>query len=115
MSLASTNFPTLQLTPHGHLLLVPDADAPALSADLQISLTDAFVLGTGHGLLHLGATQVASVLPPVLAWWRDFAARYVSALCATAEGTEIAIAAPDDQLLDALLADAPPMRGAEYL
>ena len=76
---------------------------------------EAFALGGGHGLFYLGATQVASVLPPVLAWWRDFAARYVTALCATAEGADLAVAAPDDQLLEALIADAPPMRGAEYL
>lgn len=111
----ATNAPTLLLTPHGHLLLAPDAEAPALAADLQQSLTDAFALGGGHGLFYLGATQVASVLPPVLAWWRDFAARYVTALCATAEGANLAIAAPGEQVLEALMADAPPMRGAEYL
>lgn len=101
------------LTPQGHLLLVPDAEAPPLSAALQQRLTDAFALGSGHGLLHLGAAEVGSVLPPSWAWWREFAARYVTALCATPEGG--AIAAPDDQVLDALIADAPPMTGAEYL
>ena len=115
MSFVATNAPTLLLTPHGHLLLAPDTEAPALAADLQQSLTDAFALGAGHGLFYLGATQVASVLPPVLAWWRDFAVRYVTALCAAAEDAEIGIAAPERQVLDALMADAPPMRGAEYL
>jgi non-specific serine/threonine protein kinase len=63
--------------------------------------------------LHLGAAEVGSILPPSWAWWRDFAARYVTALCATPEGD--AIGAPDKRALDALIADAPPMTGAEYL
>ena len=67
MSLAAANAshaPTLLLTPHGHLLLAADADAPVLAAGLQRPLTDAFTPGAGHGLLYLGATQVASPLPP---------------------------------------------------
>ena len=115
MSSPATNPPTLLLTPHGHLLLAQDADAPVLLAEIQHGLLDAFASGAGHGLLYLGATEVTSVLPPVLAWWRDFAAHYVTALCATPEGGDIAVAAPDDERLIGLIADAPPMTGAEYL
>lgn len=105
----------LQLTPRGHLWLVPYADAPPLSEPLRTGLGDAFALNSGHGLLYLGARQVATVLPPTLAWWRDFSARYVSALCATAEGADIAVSTPAEPVLLALIADAPPMPGAEYL
>jgi len=114
MSFTTTTL-ALLLTPRGHLLLAPDADEPSLPAELQHRLAAAFALGVGHGLLHLGATEIGSVLPPALAWWRDFAARYVTLLCATTEDAEIAITAPDEQALHALIADAPPMRGAEYL
>ncbi len=107
--------PTLQLTPNGRLLLTRDVDAPVVSVDLQTGLMDAFAMGAGHGLLHLGATQVATVLPPVFAWWRDFAARYVTAVCGIGESAEISIGIPDTGVLDALIADVPPMRGAEYL
>jgi hypothetical protein len=103
------------LTPQGHLLLVPDAQEPALPPDLQARLLAAFAPGAGHGLLHLGAAEVASALPPVLAWWRAFAARYVTLLCATPQDGDIRVAAPDAQALEALAADAPPMLGAEYL
>jgi hypothetical protein len=113
MSIAATDFPAPLLTPRGHLLLLPDSDAPSLPAALAQRLTGAFALGSGHGLLHLGAAEVGSILPPSWAWWRDFAARYVTALCAAPEGH--AIATPDDQALDALIADAPPMMGVEYL
>ncbi|MCC6853440.1 MAG: DEAD/DEAH box helicase [Rubrivivax sp.] len=103
------------LTPSGHLRLLSDAEAPPLAPALAERLAAAFARGCGPGLLELGARDVASVLPPLLAWWRDFAARYVSALCATPEGAPIAVAAPDAAALAALAADAPPMRGAEYL
>jgi non-specific serine/threonine protein kinase len=113
MSIATTDCLAPLLTPLGHLLVVVDPDASSLPAALQQRLTDAFALGSGHGLLHLGATEVGSILPPSWAWWRDFAAHYVTTLCATPEGG--VIATPDDQALDALIADAPPMTGAEYL
>ena len=45
-------------------------------------LERAFVQGSGHGLLVLGAEEVGTPLPPVLSFWRNFAARYVTALCA---------------------------------
>ncbi len=113
MSFAATDFLVPRLTPHGRLRLVPDSDAPPLPAALAQRVIDAFARGSGHGLLHLGAAEVGSILPPSWAWWRDFAARYVTALCATPEGN--AIATPDNQALDALIADAPPMTGGEYL
>ena len=113
MPIAATHSLAPVLTPHGHLLLVPNAEAISLPAALQQRFSDAFAPGSGHGLLHLGATQVGSILPASWAWWRDFAARYVTALCATPEGG--VIATPDDQTLDALIAAAPPMTGAEYL
>jgi superfamily II DNA or RNA helicase len=113
MPTATADFLAPLLTPHGHLLAIQDADAPALPAALQRPLTDAFALGTGHALLHLGANEVGSALPPSWAWWRDFAARYVTALCATPQSSDIA--APDEQVLESLVAAAPPMTGAEYL
>jgi superfamily II DNA or RNA helicase len=112
MSIA-IDFPAPLLTPHGRLLLSPNSEAESLPAAPARRLTDAFALGSGHGLLQLGAAEVGSILPPAWAWWRDFAARYVAALCATS-GSE-AIPAPDDQALDALIADSPPMTGVEYL
>lgn len=113
MSIAAAEVLVPLLTPHGHLRLVPDPDAPPLPAALAGRLRDAFACGSGHGLLHLGGAEVGSILPPSWAWWRDFAARYVTALCAMPEGGAVAV--PNDRALDALIADAPPMMGAEYL
>lgn len=103
------------LTPRGHLLAVPDAEAPPLPAGLADRIAGAFARGTGHGMFQLGAAEVGSILPPAWAWWRDFSARYVTLLCAVPEGGDIVTAAPDDEVLHTLIADAPPMTGVEYL
>ena len=114
MSIAATALAPL-LTPQGHLRLVLTEDSPSLPEPLHERLLGAFARGAGHGLLQLGASEVGVALPPALAWWRDFAARYVTALCATPDDGEIAVAVPDEFTLDALIADVPPMAGAEYL
>ncbi|HKT30612.1 DEAD/DEAH box helicase [Dyella sp.] len=103
------------LMPSGHLLAVPENAAPLSADDIQLRLGTAFALGAGHGLLHLGTAEVGRSLPPAWAWWRDFAARYVTALCATPEGGEMAVVTPSLDDLDAVIADAPPMTGGEYL
>ncbi len=105
------------LTPHGRLLLAPERDAPMLAEPILTRLVEAFTRGAGHGLLHLGASEIGSALPPSFSWWRDFSARYVTVLCATTEAAEsgCVIAAPVAQDLDELLANAPPMTGSEYL
>ncbi len=105
------------LTPHGRLLLAAEPDAPPLTEAIKIGLENAFTRGTGHGLLYLGATQVGSALPPIFGWWRDFAARYVTALCATTESgaDDIALAPPAALDLEQMMFNAPPMTGAEYL
>ena len=106
--------PSLVLTPHGHLRLAPSPDAQPLSEDLQQRLTADFDRGTGHGLLRLGGGEVATALPAVFAYWREFAVRYVTAVCISAQAAEgAAVAAPDD--LSAIAAAVPPMAGAEYL
>ena len=104
-----------QFTPRGHLLAVPQDDAPPLAGELSQALSAAFAPGGAHGLLWLGSTQVGCSLPPAWAWWRDLGARYVAALCATPEGGDITVAAPPAEELSALIADAPLMTGAEYL
>ena len=104
-----------QLTPRGRLLATRQDDAPHLADGIARALDDAFALGSGHGLLWLGTAQVGRILPPAWAWWRDFAARYVTALCATPEGGEIAVVIPSTEDFQGLIADLAPMPGAEYV
>jgi hypothetical protein len=49
------------LTPHGRLPLVRDNDASLLEAELAHRIQNAFGRGAGHGLLYLGANEVASL------------------------------------------------------
>src|SRR3954467_15727540 len=71
----------LVLTPHGHLILTQQTAAPCLGAVLAGRLQGAFERGSGHGLLQLGAEEAGTALPPVYSYWREFGARYVTALC----------------------------------
>ncbi|MGB6260683.1 MAG: DEAD/DEAH box helicase [Candidatus Sulfotelmatobacter sp.] len=107
------------LTPHGHLTLIEDRDASALEPELAQRLQDAFAGGAGHGLLQLGASEVGVALPAVFSYWREFAARYVTALCtlpeAVSQPTKIHIPSPPDAELAWLALAAPPMTGADYL
>ena len=72
---------SLGLTPHGRLVLAPDADAPPLDRELVERLRQALERGSGHGLLLLGADEVGTALPPIVSYWREFGVRYVTALC----------------------------------
>jgi non-specific serine/threonine protein kinase len=108
---------TVHLTPQGHLRL---ADEPSSRLDAGVAgrLRDAFARGSGHGLLHLGAAEVETPLPVVLAYWRDVGARYVTAATAfpaDAPGKAPSVPAPPADALAKLAADAPPMTGIEYL
>ena len=107
------------LTPHGRLTLGPADDGPALDPGLAERLERAFARGSGHGLLQLGAGEVGTALPPVLSYWRELGARYVTALCTLAGVEECAttahVPAPPETELEPLASAAPPMTGGEYL
>jgi non-specific serine/threonine protein kinase len=107
------------LTPHGRLLLAPVDDAPALPPDLAPAMEEAFARGSGHGLLQLGAGQVGTALPPVFGYWREFGARYVTAVCTLPDAGKRGELPPVPPLshddLESLASAAPPMTGAEYL
>ena len=110
---------SLSLTPHGRLSLTHDAGAPRLDSSLAERLQRAFERGSGHGLLLLGADEVGTALPPVYSYWREFGARYVTALCARQDSDaprpEGHVAAPGAEECEFLALAAPPMTGAEYL
>src|ERR1700729_1140200 len=108
------------LTPHGHLILSEDRDASALEPELARRLQNAFARGSGHGLLQLGASELGVALPSAFSYWREFGARYVTALCTRADSearstTTHNPSPPDDAELAWLSLAAPPMTGAEYL
>jgi non-specific serine/threonine protein kinase len=109
----------LVLTPHGSLILIEESDAPALDAPVARRLQRSFDRGPGHGLLQLGAEEAATALPPVFSYWRDFGARYVTAVCTHPEMESqrgrLGVSHPASDELDRIALSAPPMVGAEYL
>jgi non-specific serine/threonine protein kinase len=122
----ATTMPRIQLrlTPHGHLLLEDTDDAPFLGDKVAARLAEAFGRASGHGLLQLGAGEVGQSIPPTFVWWRDFAARYVGAVCLHASGAAgdappaaivSAVPPPSEGDLASLMLTAPMMPGAEYL
>ncbi len=114
----------LRLTPRGHLLLENAHDAPALDDTMAARLADAFGRGTGYGLLQLGAGEIGQSLPPTFVWWRDFAIRYVRAVCVHASSAAweapsaailSSVPSPTEGEFAILVLTAPMMPGAEYL
>jgi non-specific serine/threonine protein kinase len=107
------------LTPHGSLILRQTEETLALESEAYSRLESAFLRGSGHGLLSLGADEVGTALPPAPSYWREFGVRYVTSLCALPDIAERVskppVPVPADGELDRIAASAPPMTGAEYL
>ena len=107
------------LSPHGRLSLHETNDDVALAPELAARLTAAFGRGAGHGLLQLGAGEVAAVLPPALGYWRDLGLCYMSALCAlpglAEANTKPPVPPPAEDELARMAQTAPPMLGGEYV
>src|SRR6266702_1432624 len=97
----------------------PDEGSTALPAATSARIERAFNDGEGAGLLHLATIEVKTALGATLAFARDFAQRYFTQLCHLGEPevsqeTEL-VAPPGDDELSAIVLEAPPMRGLEYL
>ena len=107
----------LRVTPAGHLLPVELSNRTGQVSAAITRILEAFRRGGAQGLFELGAHSASGGLPPQLAYWRDFAGRYLAEACHTPSGTVDmdAVPAPPADDLSVLLLSAPPMPGAEYL
>ena len=110
---------TLSISPHGRLFIETTAEDPAPDEVLSKSIEQAFIQGQAQGILCLASRQLQSSLPPAFASARDFGCRYLTRLCHTPEivGTsELSpVPIPSTDELATIAANAPPMRGLEYL
>jgi superfamily II DNA or RNA helicase len=109
----------LAVSPTGRVSLeLVASDADVVPAAVAARIRKAFEGGGAHGLLHLGAAELASTLPPSLAFGRELAHLFMTRLCAMPELPEHWATAetelPDAEL-DRISAGIPPMIGAEYL
>ncbi|MEO8699499.1 MAG: SNF2-related protein, partial [Kofleriaceae bacterium] len=105
------------VSPVGHVVVrsVDTGGEEPIAAEVADRIAAAFATGSGPGLLQLGTVEVTTALPPAIGYWRDFAARYVAAVCARGEATATPIALPDEAVLASFAATAPPMTGGEYV
>ena len=131
------------LSPHGRVMCAAVTDEAGDSKNAVIALSDgavelirsAFERSSAEGLLLLAEPRVIETLPSDLLFWRDWARQFFQAICSLDEERLVEFAAgsgdprrtgsksgggthpplPDDLTLAVLIADAPPMRGLEYL
>jgi len=99
------------LHPSGRVTVAGGSEADA-------AVVAAFALGTGHGVLHLGATEVGTALDPSLAYWRELGALVVRAACGAMDPASpevVVVPPPDVGALSPLVVGVPPMRGAELV
>jgi non-specific serine/threonine protein kinase len=109
----------LIVSPTGHPRLTaagPDDDA--LDGKKGAAIVAAFEKSAGAGVLHLGAVEVGTDLPPAFAYYRTLGHELVARVCAHPElevqRGAIAIEPPTDRL-ESMAAAAPPMTGGEYI
>ncbi len=120
------------VSPHGRLLCEAITDdvseaAVALSDAAATAIRSVFEESSAAGLLLLAGPSVRETLPADFLFWRDWARRFFQAVCQLDEEqlAEFAksksldsgklLLPPDDLALAVLIAEAPPMRGLEYL
>ncbi len=105
--------------------------AVTLSQVATDAIRSAFERSSAEGLLLLAGPSVRETLPAEFLFWREWARRFFQAVCqldeerlaefANSKNTKageppaLRIAPPDNLALAVLIAEAPPMRGLEYL
>lgn len=108
----------LAISPGGRMHLAHVPGHSDLDPSAQTRIERAYALGDSHGLLHLGAVELTTWLPPSLAFGRELAQGTMARLCAVpdlaGQWDKVEVATPAAEL-DRLLAAVPPMAGAEYL
>ncbi|MBN2493795.1 MAG: DEAD/DEAH box helicase [Deltaproteobacteria bacterium] len=109
-----------RLTPSGRIDVQADprADGAPVPTGSATKIVEAFGAGRGRGVLHLGAAELSTVLPPSLSFWRDLGRLLVSRTCVSLDPIDpktVVIPEPDPEELVAMAQAAPPMQGAELL
>jgi SNF2 family DNA or RNA helicase len=110
---------SIQITPGGHLRTVADPESPPeLSSEAAAALEKAFGASSAEGLLLLASSQLDEELPAAFVFWRSLSRQFFQAVCQLGEGGFSkwpSVTAPGEEELTRIAADAPPMRGLEYL
>jgi non-specific serine/threonine protein kinase len=109
----------LAIDPTGRLRVTHAAADDAFAEDeIDDDLADAFAVSSAPGLVLLAQERHGQTRSRAVIFWRRFTTLFFHAVCQLGEGAVdqwATMAAPSDQELADLAADAPPMRGLEYL
>lgn len=111
----------LYVTSQGQLRVESSrSDLPEHARPIAVGKIErAFSASEGAGLLHLATVEGKAALPPSLAFARSFAHRYFTQLCHLNESESppdtMLVAPPEEQELERIALDAPPLKGLEYL
>ena len=132
----------LSISPSGRIVCEPethsqDDEITSIAIDDAIAngLVDAFKESTASGLCHLAGIGSKGTLPLEFVFWRQWAQRFLKAVSqldderfaalekaaksgkfsAAVQSADAGIAPPDELTLAVLVAEAPPMRGLEFL
>lgn len=118
----------LAVTPLGRIVVIesaPEANEAADSradaasdARMEKRIAKRFANGQAEGLFTLATERWDRAPDPSIAFWRDFATRYLTDLCHTpntADTDATEVPAPSVAERAAMLLNVPPMQGAEYL
>jgi non-specific serine/threonine protein kinase len=110
----------LVVTPSGHPRVVPAAshDDHAVAGENGRTIARAFEGGAGKGVLHLGAVEVGTKLPPAFAYFRELGHELIARVCARPDLETIRDAVrvePPQERLEQMAGAAPPIPGAEYV
>lgn len=110
---------SLAITPSGHLHVEEGPPSePAVDEATAAALRHAFAQSSADGLLLLATQAVAADLPAEFVFWRSLACELFQRLCRLGESSVdqwALLDEPAENDLAGLVAEAPPMRGLEYL
>lgn len=109
-----------RLTPSGRIDVQPGPSdsGPILPTKAADQITKSFFAGRGNGVLHLGAAELSTDLPPSLSFWRDLGKVFIGRVCGSLDPTEpqkLILPDPDNEEIAGLIQSVPPMQGAELL
>jgi len=118
---SAASFPTLSLavSSSGRPRLVATASIEdALVGERATAVHDAFERGSGAGVLHLGAVEVGTKLPPAFAYFRELGHELIARVCAHPELEtlrERVLGEPPLDRIEQMASAAPPILGGEYI
>ena len=97
---------------------VSAAGDDAVTGDRAAAIAAAFERGAGAGVLHLGAVEVGTHLPPAFGFFRDLGHELVARICGHPDLEALRDRVrpePPAGSIAAMAALVPPIRGAEYV